>query len=61
MTYLALLVAARGARDKGNIPEQVGLWAVHGLFLGLGLLLLYWQPLRLKWAARRAVSEVIHG
>jgi lipopolysaccharide export system permease protein len=61
MTYLALLVAARGALDKGKIPEYLGLWAVHGLFLGLGLLLLYWEPLRLKWAARRAVSGVIHG
>jgi lipopolysaccharide export system permease protein len=61
MTYLALLVAARGALDKGKIPEWFGLWGVHGLFLGLGLLLLYWEPLRLKWAARRAVSGVIHG
>jgi lipopolysaccharide export system permease protein len=56
-----LLVAARGALDKGKIPEQLGLWGVHGLFLGLGLLLLYWEPLRLKWVARRATSGVIHG
>jgi lipopolysaccharide export system permease protein len=61
MTYLALLVAARGALDKGKIPEQVGLWGVHGLFFALGLILLYWEPLRLKWAARRAVSGVTHG
>jgi lipopolysaccharide export system permease protein len=61
MTYLALLVAARGALDKGKIPPQLGLWGVHGLFLALGLLLLYWEPMRLKWAARRALSGVTHG
>jgi lipopolysaccharide export system permease protein len=61
MSYLALLVAARGALDKGKIPEQIGLWGVHGVFLSLALVLLYWEPLRLKWAARRAVSGVIHG
>jgi lipopolysaccharide export system permease protein len=61
MTYLALLVAARGALDKGKIPAQLGLWWVHGIFLLLALTLLYWEPLRLKWSARRAVSGVIHG
>ena len=61
MTYLALLVAARGALDKGKIPVQLGLWWVHGIFLLLALTLLYWEPLRLKWSARRAVSGVIHG
>ena len=61
MTYLALLIAARGALDKGKIPPQLGLWWVHGVFLVLGLLLLYWEPIRLKWASRRAVREVTHG
>jgi lipopolysaccharide export system permease protein len=61
MTYLALLVAARGALDKGKIPAQLGLWWVHGIFLLLALSMLYWEQLRLKWSARRAVSGVIHG
>ena len=61
MTYLALLIAARGALDKGKIPPQLGLWWVHGVFLVLGLLLLYWESIRLKWASRRAVREVTHG
>jgi len=61
MTYLALLIAARSALDKGRIPQALGLWWVHGVFLLIGLVLLYWEPLRLKWASRRAVSEVAHA
>lgn len=58
MAYLALLISMRGQLDKGRLPPALGLWWVHGLFLAIGLLLLYWEPLRLKWAARRAVKEV---
>ena len=61
MAYLALLIAARGALDKGKIPQSLGLWWVHGVFVLIGLLLLYWEPLRLKWASRRAVREVARG
>ncbi|MCR4508942.1 LPS export ABC transporter permease LptF [Pseudomonas sp. 32.2.56] len=61
MAYLALLIAARGALDSGKIPALLGLWWVHGVFVLIGLLLLYWEPLRLRWAARRAVQEVAHG
>jgi len=61
MTYLALLIAARSALDKGRIPQALGLWWVHGVFLLIGLVLLYWEPLRLKWASRRAGSEVAHA
>ena len=61
MAYLALLIAARGALDKGKIPQALGLWWVHGVFVLIGLLLLYWEPLRLKWAARRAAREVARG
>ncbi|NLJ12654.1 LPS export ABC transporter permease LptF [Denitrificimonas caeni] len=57
MAYLALLVAARSALDKGRIPVAVGLWPVHGVFLLIGLLLVYWQPMRLKLAQRRAQKE----
>lgn len=61
MAYLALLIGARGAVDKGKIPPALGLWWVHGLFLLIGLLMLYWEPLRLKWQSRRALREVSHG
>ncbi|MBM7059990.1 LPS export ABC transporter permease LptF [Pseudomonas sp. UL073] len=61
MAYLSLLIAMRGALDKGKLPISVGLWWVHGIFLMIGLLLIYWEPLRLKWASRRAVREMAHA
>lgn len=61
MAYLALLIAMRGQLEKGRVPAALGLWWVHGLFLAIGLLLLYWEPLRLKWKARRARQEVTHA
>jgi lipopolysaccharide export system permease protein len=57
MAYLALLISMRGQLDKGRLPMWLGLWWVHGMFLAIGLLLLYWEPLRLKWKARRALKE----
>lgn len=56
MAYLALLIAGRGMLDKGKIPMALGLWWIHGIFLAIGLLLLYWEPLRLTLAAKRAKS-----
>ena len=61
MAYLALLIAARGMLDKEKIPAALGLWWVHGVFVLIGLLLLYWEPIRLRWAARRSVLEVARG
>jgi lipopolysaccharide export system permease protein len=61
MTYLALLIAMRGQLDEGKLPLALGLWWVHGLFFAIGLLLLYWEPLRLKWAARNAAKEAVRG
>ena len=61
MAYLALLVAARSALDKGKIPVGLGLWPVHGLFLLIGLLLVYWHPVQLKLAQRRANKEAQHA
>ena len=62
MTYLGLLIAARGQLDKGKLSPELGLWWVHGLFLVLGLVLLYWEQLALWWASRRAGRvEVARG
>jgi len=61
MAYLSILIAARGALDKGKIPAALGLWWVHGIFLAIGLGLLYWEPLRLKMASRRSALEVARG
>lgn len=61
MTYLGLLIAARGQLDKGKIPMQLGLWWVHALFLLIGAGLFLWQPLQLKLASRRAVKGAAHA
>jgi len=61
MTYLALLIAVRGALDKGRIPMALGLWWVHGLFLVIGLLMLYWEPIRLRMKKGSAQREVARG
>jgi len=61
MAYLTILISARGALEKGKIPPLLGLWWVHGIFLAIGLGLLYWEPLRLKLASRRSTQEVAHG
>jgi lipopolysaccharide export system permease protein len=61
MAYLALLIAARGALEKGRIPPALGLWWVHGVFLVIALLMLYWEALRLKVASLRVGREVARG
>ncbi len=61
MTYLGLLIAARGQLDKGKISMQLGLWWVHGLFLLIGGALFFWQPLQLKLARRRAIREAAYA
>ena len=57
MSYLALLIAARGALEKGRLPMELGLWWVHALFLAIGLLLLYWESLMLMLSRRRAKEQ----
>ncbi|AXA56973.1 LPS export ABC transporter permease LptF [Pseudomonas thivervalensis] len=61
MAYLTILISARGALEKGKISPTLGLWWVHGIFLAIGLGLLYWEPLRLKLASRRSAMEVARG
>lgn len=61
MAYLTILISARGALEKGKVHSALGLWWVHGLFLAIGLGLMYWEPLRLKMASRRAARETNHA
>ena len=61
MAYLTILIAARGALEKGKIPAALGLWWVHAVFLVIGLGLLYWESLNLKMASRRSALEVARG
>lgn len=39
--YFGLLTGARDLLSSGELPANLGLWWVHGLFLGLGLLLFF--------------------
>ncbi|HTO20440.1 MAG TPA: LPS export ABC transporter permease LptF [Pseudomonas sp.] len=57
MSYLGLLIAMRSQVEKGGIPPQIGLWWVHLLFLCIGALIFFWEPLSLKWAALRAARQ----
>lgn len=41
VAYLSLLLAAVDAIGGGSLPAAIGVWPVHGLFLGLGCLLLW--------------------
>lgn len=41
VAYLSLLLATVDAIGSGSLAASVGVWPVHGLFLGLGLLLLW--------------------
>lgn len=61
MAYLTILIAARGALEKGKIPAALGLWWVHAVFLVIGLGLLNWESLSLKMASRRSALEVARG
>lgn len=62
MTYLGVLIAVRGALDKGKLPHALGLWWVHGVFFLIAMGLLYWEDLRLALARRRAQQlEVRHA
>ncbi|KPZ13442.1 putative Membrane protein [Pseudomonas amygdali pv. ulmi] len=61
MSYLAILISVRSSLEKGKLPLSLGMWWVHGIYLSIGLLLFYWEPLRLKMAIRRSVTEVTRG
>lgn len=57
MAYLGLLIATRDALDKGRMPSVLGMWPVHGLFLLIGLGLMYWGSLRRLLARKRAAGQ----
>ncbi|MBT9299663.1 LPS export ABC transporter permease LptF [Pseudomonas sp. TAE6080] len=61
MAYLTILISARGSLEKGKLSPTLGLWWVHGIFLVIGLGLLYWEPIRLKMQSRRGMKEMARG
>jgi len=51
--YFMLLMAGRKALEDGNIPQQLGLWWVHGVLFTIGIiLLLKSRPIGVKLRAR---------
>jgi lipopolysaccharide export system permease protein len=61
MVYLGALSGVRGAIEAGNWPVVPGLWVVHPIFIGLALLLLNTQNLRLWRQKRHALAEARHA
>ncbi|CAM3752448.1 LPS export ABC transporter permease LptF [Parendozoicomonas haliclonae] len=54
--YLALLIAARGAIEDGNLPAGVGLWAVHGVFGTIALLMFFGPQLLISMKGKTTGS-----
>ncbi len=59
MVYLVLLNAARDAVSKQRLPIDVGLWWIHGLFVVLGLLLVFWPDQYRRWRANRTARSAL--
>lgn len=57
MVYFVVLNATRDAVAKQRIPVELGLWWVHGVFLVLGMLLLFGGDQIKRWRAWRIPSE----
>lgn len=53
MLYLGLLIASRGQMDKEKLPIFV-FWIIHFIFFSLGLTLLYWDVIKLKFQSKGA-------
>jgi lipopolysaccharide export system permease protein len=58
LAYLALLLACKGAAEKGRLSAFASMGGVHGLFFCLGLFLLNWTRLSLWWEKRRSMAAV---
>ena len=48
MVYLSLLMSVRASMGRGMFPIHPGLWAIHGLFLLIAIIILSW-PLLWPW------------
>lgn len=57
MVYLVMLNAARDAVSKQRLPIDVGLWWIHGVFIVVGLLLVFWPDQWRRWRAHRAAPR----
>ncbi len=53
MVYYTTLITARKWMEQGDTPMWMGLWWLHAIFLSIGLALMYWPTLVLKWNSRK--------
>ena len=53
MVYYTTLITARKWMEQGDTPEWIALWWLHGIFLAIGLFLMYWPKVTRKWHAKR--------
>jgi len=53
VTYLGLLIVCRKSVEEGELPLWLGLWWVHGVFILIGLSLLFGPD----WLQRKRVSR----
>ena len=57
ISYLGLLIVGRDAIASASIPEWLGLWWVHGSYLLLALVLLFWPDWRLRQRGARHAAD----
>ena len=55
--YIGLLSVAKSKTDDGDIPPTIGLWWVHGLYLLIALVLLWWNNGQYRGQWRRSVLK----
>jgi len=53
MVYYTTLITARKWMEQGDTPEWLGLWWLHGIFLSIGLFLMYWPKVKRNWQAKK--------
>lgn len=53
LIYVVLLIAAQKSVGKGNMPDWLGLWLVHGVFFITAVVLSSWTYLTLFWQKYR--------
>ena len=61
LVYLALLIAGRGAVEDGNLPPEIGLWGVHGLFAVIALVMFFWPQLQGVFSGSRNRQDIKGG
>ena len=58
MVYYTTLITARKWMEQGVTPMWLGLWWLHGIFLGIGLLLMYIPVVQGKVASRKRLKAL---